>query len=95
MKKVTGLLPNKTMVNIETVNKIVGTLSRRARQNVVFELGLFIGALGRDNVCCLLQKEVKEKLSDVDGILYKLFDKSVTEVFHEIEEELKRNEGLV
>jgi len=35
---------------------------------------LFIGALGRENVCCLKLKNVKEKPSDIDGILYKEFN---------------------
>jgi predicted nucleotide-binding protein len=78
-------------VKNETVTKIFELLHERARQNVVFELGLFIGALGRENVCCLLQKDVKERPSDIDGILYKPFDRSVTEIFHEIAEELKED----
>ena len=41
----------------------------RARQNVVFELGYFIGRLGRKNVCALLKGDV-EKPSDCDGIIY-------------------------
>jgi predicted nucleotide-binding protein len=41
----------------------------RARQNVVFEMGHFIGSLGRDKVCALLGPEV-EKPSDIEGILY-------------------------
>jgi predicted nucleotide-binding protein len=77
-------------VNNETLSKIFEMLKKRARQNVVFELGLFIGALGRENVCCLLRKGVEEKPSDIDGILYKPFEKSVTEIFHEINEEIKR-----
>lgn len=76
-------------VGNEIVTKIFENLHERARQNVVFELGLFIGALGRENVCCLLQKDVKERPSDIDGILYKSFDRSVTEIFHEIAEELE------
>lgn len=79
-------------VKRKTVDMIFGLLHERARQNVVFELGLFIGALGRENVCCLLHRDVKDKPSDIDGILYKLFDKSVTEIFHELEEELKKDE---
>ncbi len=40
----------------------------RARQNVVFELGFFMGKLGRDRVCVLI-KEGVEKPSDIDGIV--------------------------
>lgn len=41
----------------------------RARQNVVFEHGLFIGSLGRQNVCALVKGNV-EKPGDIDGIVY-------------------------
>jgi Predicted nucleotide-binding protein containing TIR-like domain len=41
----------------------------RARQNVVFELGFFIGKLGRANVAALMAPAV-EKPSDFDGIAY-------------------------
>lgn len=47
----------------ETENKL------RARQNVVFEHGLFIGSLGRKNVCALVTEDV-EKPGDIDGIVY-------------------------
>jgi predicted nucleotide-binding protein len=41
----------------------------RARQNVIFELGYFIGKLGRGNVCALY-KEGVELPSDFQGVLY-------------------------
>jgi predicted nucleotide-binding protein len=44
-------------------------LQRRARQNVVFELGFFVGRLGRDRVC-LLHKADAEIPSDLHGVLY-------------------------
>ena len=44
-------------------------LKPRARQNVIFELGYFIKALGREKVCLLLKGEL-ENPSDLDGILY-------------------------
>ncbi len=47
----------------------------RARQNVVFELGYFMGKLGRERVCPLFKGEV-EKPSDIDGIVYVLMDSS-------------------
>ena len=41
----------------------------RARQNVIFELGYFIGRLGRDGVCALTKGEV-EIPSDYAGVVY-------------------------
>ena len=41
----------------------------RARQNVVFEFGYFLGRLGRSKVCCLYTGDV-EMLSDWSGVLY-------------------------
>ena len=44
-------------------------LKRRARQNVIFEMGLFYGLLNRSNVI-VLHKEQVELPSDIEGILY-------------------------
>ena len=41
----------------------------RARQNVVFEMGYFIGKLGRKKVFLLLENGV-DKPGDLDGIVY-------------------------
>lgn len=41
----------------------------RARQNVVFELGFFIGVLGPERVAALVKGEV-ERPSDFDGVVY-------------------------
>ncbi len=49
----------------------------RARQNVIFELGFFIGKLGRKNVCVLYQKKKDfEKHSDFEGVLLTPYDTS-------------------
>ncbi len=45
----------------------------RARQNVIFELGFFIGRLGRNHVCALHQHDV-EILSDYQGVVYTPLD---------------------
>jgi predicted nucleotide-binding protein len=45
----------------------------RARQNVVLELGYFVGRLGREKVCPLIQGEV-ELPSDVLGVLWVALD---------------------
>ena len=47
----------------------------RARQNVIFEFGYFMGKLGRSRVCALKKKNV-ETPSDYDGVLYIPFDES-------------------
>ena len=48
-------------------------LESRARQNVVFELGFFIGKLGRSKVCTLVKGNV-ETPSDYDGVVYTKLD---------------------
>jgi hypothetical protein len=45
----------------------------RARQNVVFELGFFIGRLGPSNVCALLSGHV-ERPSDFESVVYVDYD---------------------
>lgn len=47
----------------------------RARQNVIFELGYFIGKLGRERVCTLYKNGV-EIPSDWHGIIYVPLDES-------------------
>ncbi len=44
-------------------------LKNRARQNVVFEAGMFLGKLGRNRLIILKEKGVSD-ISDLDGILY-------------------------
>ena len=44
-------------------------LKPRMRQNVVFELGYFAGAIGRKRVCALVKGDI-EKPSDYDGVMY-------------------------
>lgn len=85
----TTMLVGRKNISVKSVCEILDNFHTRARQNVVFEHGLFIGALGRDRVCCLLQEDTKEKPSDIDGILYVGFKKSVRETFTEIAEKLK------
>lgn len=48
-------------------------LNYRARQNVILELGYFVGKLGRKRVCAMLGKDV-EIPSDYSGILYILLE---------------------
>ena len=48
-------------------------LRPRARQNVIFGLGFFIGKLGRERVCALFRQGV-EIPSDYKGVLFVEFD---------------------
>jgi predicted nucleotide-binding protein len=48
-------------------------LHPRARQNVILELGYFLGRLGRDRVCALYRGEL-ELPSDYMGVIYIPFD---------------------
>lgn len=52
-----------------------GTLQPRARQNVLIELGYFVGRLGREHVCALKRGDV-EIPSDFGGVVYETFDAS-------------------
>lgn len=49
--------------------RVNGTLQSRARQNVMLELGYFIGRLGRSNVCALTRGNI-ELPSDFAGVVY-------------------------
>lgn len=50
-------------------------LKPRARQNVILELGFFVGKLGRDRVCALKMDEV-EVPSDISGVVYVAYDRA-------------------
>lgn len=50
-----------------------GTQKERARQNVVFELGYFIGKLGRNRVMALVDEGI-EVPTDISGVVYTGFD---------------------
>ena len=49
------------------------SLSERARQNVILEMGYFIGRLGRDHVMVLRKGDI-EMPSDVVGVVYEPLD---------------------
>jgi predicted nucleotide-binding protein len=50
-----------------------GAQMPRARQNVVFELGYFVGKVGRGKVCLLRKGEI-EGFSDFHGVVYTTLD---------------------
>ena len=61
---------------------------RRARPNVIFEFGFFVGKLGRARVCCLYTGEVTLP-SDLNGLVYKRYVANVEEVGISIQRDLK------
>ena len=46
----------------------------RARQNVVLELGYFVGQLGRERVFTLKKGEALEVPTDISGVVYTSYD---------------------
>lgn len=61
---------------------------RRARPNVIFEFGYFVGRLGRSRVCCLYKGDVVLP-SDLNGLVYKKIDGSFDSQAFSIIKELK------
>lgn len=59
--------------------------NKRARQNVILELGYFIAKIGRENVMPLYEKEV-ELPSDISGVLYTLIDETENWKFRLVKE---------
>lgn len=55
--------------DIASILEEEGNLYFRARQNVIFELGFFVGKLGRQRVCALIKGDV-EIPSDYSGVVY-------------------------
>lgn len=60
----------------------------RARQNVVFEMGFFVGKLGRSGVCCIYKSDVALP-SDLAGLVYKPVTNSIGEIGYSLIKELQ------
>lgn len=60
----------------------------RARPNVIFEFGYFVGKLGRARVCCLYTGNVSLP-SDVSGMIYKRYEQNIEEVAYSVIKDLK------
>ncbi|WP_375606547.1 MULTISPECIES: TIR domain-containing protein [unclassified Bartonella] len=60
----------------------------RARQNVIFEMGMLAAALPLERIA-ILQKEGIEMLSDINGIIYLPFKEQVNETFTKLIKRLK------
>ena len=61
---------------------------KRARPNVIFEFGYFVGRLGRSRVCCLFKGDVTMP-SDLDGLVYKKIIDTVEDKGFSIIKELR------
>jgi len=59
----------------------------RARQNVILELGIAIGKLGRDKILVLRKSEIEEP-SDILGMIYESFNDHVSEIKDKIRKSL-------
>jgi len=82
------MTPDDTVVGSgKSVNKIRRE-EHRARQNVIFEWGFFVGRYGRKKVCCIYEEGTNIP-SDVSGVVYKPYSKSVEEIKYSLLEELK------
>lgn len=61
---------------------------KRARPNVIFEFGYFVGRLGRSRVCCIYTGDVTLP-SDIHGMIYKRYERSIEEVAYGIMKDIK------
>lgn len=60
----------------------------RARANVIFEFGFFVGKLNRSRVCCLIKGSVSRP-SDLGGLVYKEVVTNIEGIGYSIIKELK------
>lgn len=63
-------------------------MESRARPNVIFEFGFFVGRLGRPRVCCIYKDDVILP-SDLEGLVYKKVEGSVESIGYPLIKELK------
>jgi predicted nucleotide-binding protein len=75
-------------VNQESLAKGDRSKEKRARPNVIFEFGYFVGKLGPGRVCCLHKADVVLP-SDISGLVYKKIDPSLESQAFSIIKELK------
>ncbi len=72
-------------------DKIENEKNNRARQNVIFELGYFLGMLRSpdERKIIILKKGDVEIPSDISGVLYCQFQNSVTEVYYQLQKQFE------
>lgn len=72
----------------EAVDEKSRKVELRARPNVIFEFGYFVGKLGRSRVCCLYTGNVALP-TDVSGMIYKSYSKGIEDAAYAIMKDLK------
>lgn len=82
------LTPDDIGCSVNDKDQPVENYKFRARQNVIFELGFFIGKLGRANVCTLYVEGV-ELPNDISGLVYQKVNNNIEDVGFHIIKELK------
>jgi|ERR1035441_2995476 predicted nucleotide-binding protein len=70
------LTPDEVAYTVDQAASAEQKKEFRARPNVIFEFGYFVGKLGRQRVCCLIKGEVTGP-SDIDGLVYKRIPTSI------------------
>jgi len=83
------VLPPKPWPKHIDIDNIQTASRPRARQNVIAELGFFIGKLGRSQVMALKKGKELEVPSDFAGVLYKEYDRPDGKWRTELVQELK------
>jgi len=78
---------------MDTCDKKLKKLKLQARENVILELGYFIGKLQREKVCCIMKGNGLLP-SDLHGIVTIRYQDSIKDKFLQIKKELK-NTGYV
>jgi len=72
----------------EGLNDPERSKEKRARPNVIFEFGYFVGKLGRNRVCCLHTGDVVIP-SDLNRFVYKKIDNNIESIALSLIKELK------
>jgi predicted nucleotide-binding protein len=72
-------------------DKIENEKNNRARQNVIFELGYFLGMLRSpdERKIIILKKGDVEIPSDISGVLYCQFQNSITEAYYQLQKQFE------
>ncbi len=75
-------------IDQERISELERKEEFRARPNVIFEFGYFVGKLGRNRVCALHKGNVTIP-SDISGFIYTHVDKNIEEIGFALIKELK------